>query len=104
MESLEGSVYKICIIESKTRFLWMTMASTKKVDGVLDQWLKDNIPGMRAQHGLNGFKFQTDNEEFNSKAYKDLVAASGGKQIPTHLRACLLLSGPGAPFEKLWPR
>ena len=57
MESLEGSVYKIGIIEAKTRFLWMTMAATKKVDGVLDQWLMDTIPWMRAQHGLKGFKF-----------------------------------------------
>ena len=46
----------------------MTMASSKNADGVLDQWLKDNIPWMRAQHGLKGFKFQTDNGEFNSKA------------------------------------
>ena len=43
--------------------------------------MKDNIPWMRAQHGLKGFKFQTDNGEFNSKACKDLVAASGGKLI-----------------------
>ena len=60
VESLE--VYKIGIIEAKTRFFRMTMASSKKVDGVLDQWLKDNIPWMRAQHGLKGFKFQTDKE------------------------------------------
>ena len=41
VESLEGSIYKIGIIEAKTRFLWTTMAATKKVDGVLDPWLKD---------------------------------------------------------------
>ena len=35
----------------------MTIAATKAVDGVLAQWLKDNIPWMRAQHGLKGFKF-----------------------------------------------
>ena len=29
VESLEGSVYKIGIIEAKTRFLWMTMAASK---------------------------------------------------------------------------
>ena len=82
------------------------MASTKKVDGVLDQCLKDNIPWMRAQHGLKGFKFQTDNGEFNSKAYKDLVAASGGKLItncPYSSRLCPLSSEPGGPSEK-WPR
>ena len=50
------------------------MATTKKVDGVLDQWLKDIIPWMMAQHGLTSFKFQTDNGEFNSKACNDLVA------------------------------
>ena len=33
------------------------------------------------QHELKGFKFQTDNGEFNSKACKDLVAAFGGKLI-----------------------
>ena len=44
VESLEGGVYEIGIIEAKTRFLWMTMAATKKLVGVLDQWLKDNIP------------------------------------------------------------
>ena len=44
MESLEGSAYKIGIIELKPRFLWMTMTLSKKVDGVLDQWLKDTIP------------------------------------------------------------
>ena len=48
------------------------------VDGVLEQWLKDIIPWMMAQHCLKEFKFQTDNGEFNSKACKDLVAASGG--------------------------
>ena len=82
MDSLEGSVSKIGIIEAKTRFLWMTMASSKKVDGVLDRWSNDNILWMRAQHGLKGFKFQTDNKEFNSKACKDLVAEFGGKLIP----------------------
>ena len=56
------------------------MASTKKVDGVLDQWFKDNIPWMRAQHGVKGFKFQNIGE-LNSKACKDLVAASVGKLI-----------------------
>ena len=76
-----GSVYKIGIIETNTRFLWMAMASTKKVDGVLDQRLKDDIPWMRAQRGLKGFKFQTDNGEFNNKTCKDLVAASRGKLI-----------------------
>ena len=29
VESMEGSMYKIGIIEAKTRFLWMTMASPK---------------------------------------------------------------------------
>ena len=53
----------------------------KKVDGVLDQWLKDNISWMRAQHRLKGFKFQTDNGEFNSEACKDLVASHWGKLI-----------------------
>ena len=78
---MEGSEYKIGIIKATTRFLWMTMASSKTVEGVLDQWLKDNIPWMRAQHGLKGFKFQPDNGEFNSKACKDLVAAHGGRLI-----------------------
>ena len=81
MESLEGSVYKIGIIEANTRFLWITMAASKKVDGVLDLWLKDNIPGMRAQLWLKGFKFQTDNGEFKSKACKDLVPSHRGKLI-----------------------
>ena len=75
MESLEGSIYKIGIIEAKT------MTSSKKVDGLLDQCLKDNIPWMRAQHDLKGFKFQADNGEFNSKACKDQVAAFGGTLI-----------------------
>ena len=57
------------------------MAATKKVDGVLEEWLKDTIPWMRAQHGHKGFKFQTDNGEFHSEACKDLVAAHGGRLI-----------------------
>ena len=40
----------------------ITVTSTKNVAEVLDRLLKDNIPWMRAQHGLKGFKFQTDNE------------------------------------------
>ena len=43
VESLEGSVYKIGVIEARTRFLWMAMDVTKKVDRVLEQWLKDMI-------------------------------------------------------------
>ena len=78
MESLEGSVYKIGITEAKTRFLWMTMVSSKKVDGLLDQWLKDN-------NWLKGVKFQTDNGEFNSKACKNLIDASGGKHYQLSL-------------------
>ena len=35
VESVEGSGHKIGVIEAKTRFLWMTMASSKKGDGVL---------------------------------------------------------------------
>ena len=42
---------------------------------------KDTFPWMRAQHGLKGVKFQTDNGEFNSKACKDLVARHEGKLI-----------------------
>ena len=34
---------------------------------------------MRVQHGLKGFKFQTENGEYNNIACKYLVAASGGK-------------------------
>ena len=75
VESLEGSVFKVGIIKAKTRFVWMTMASTKKLDGILDQWLKDVIPWMRVQHGLKRFMFQMDNGEFNSKACNYLVAA-----------------------------
>ena len=36
VESLEWGVYKIGIIEAKIRFLWMTLASSKKVDGVVE--------------------------------------------------------------------
>ena len=36
---------------------------------------------MRARHGLSGFKFQTDNGEFNSKVCKDQIAVFGGKLI-----------------------
>ena len=54
VESLEGSVNKIGIIKAKTRFLWMTLAASEKADGALDQWVKDEIPWMRAQHGLWG--------------------------------------------------
>ena len=36
---------------------------------------------MRAHNALLGFMFQTDNGEFNSKACRYLVAASGGKLI-----------------------
>ena len=81
MESLEGSVYKIGFIKARTRFLWMTMAATKKVDGVLGQWLRDTIRWMRAQHGLKVFEFLTDNGEFNSKACKNLVTMHGGRLI-----------------------
>ena len=70
--SLDGSVYKIGIIEAKTRFIWMTMADSKKVDGMLEQWLKDTT-WMRAQHGLKAFQFQTDNGEFASKKCRDLL-------------------------------
>ena len=57
--SLEGNVYKIGIVEAKSRYIWMTKAESKKVDGMLEQWLKDTIPWMRAQHGLKAFQFQT---------------------------------------------
>ena len=87
--SLEGSVYKIGIIEAKTRYLWMTMADSKKVDGMLDQWLKDTIPWLRAQHGLKSFQFQTDNGEFSSQKCRDLVAAQGGTLVTYK---CSLLS------------
>ena len=60
------------------------MALSKKVDGVLEQWPKDNIPRMRAQHGPKWFKFHTDNGKFNSKAYKDQVASSGGILITNY--------------------
>ena len=86
VESLEGSVYKIGIIEAMTLSLWMTILSSQKVDGVLDRRLKDSIPWMRAQHGLKDFKFQMDNGEFNSKPCKDLVAASGGTDHKLSLR------------------
>ena len=59
---MEGSVYKISSIDA----IWITIASSRKVDGVLEQWLKDNIPWIKAQHGLKGFKFETDNGELNS--------------------------------------
>ena len=78
-------------IEAKTWFLWMTMAVSMKVGGVLDQWLNDNIPWTRAQHGLKGFKFQTDRGEFSSEAYKDLVVSHGANSsptVPTHPRRC----------------
>ena len=87
VESLEGSVNKIATIEAKTRFLWMNVASSKKAGGVLEQWLKDTIPWMRAQHGLKGFKSQNDNGEFNREACKDLVAASGGELITNCLHS-----------------
>ena len=32
---------------------------------------------MGAQHGLKGFKFKINNDEFNSKSCKESVAASG---------------------------
>ena len=67
-----------------TRFLWITMmASSKKVDGILDQWLKDNIPWMRARHGLKGFKFQMDNGELNSifETRKQLIYLSCGYML-----------------------
>ena len=54
------------------------MAESKKVDGMLEQWLKDAIPWMRAQHGLKTFQFQTDNDEFASRKCRDLVAEQGG--------------------------
>ena len=71
-------MYKIGIIEAKTRFFWMTMTSSKNVDGVLELLLKDNFPWMRAQHGLKGFKFQADNGETDRNVCKALVAALGG--------------------------
>ena len=46
------------------------MAASKKVDGMLDQWL-------RAQLGLKAFQFQTDNKDFASGRCRDLVAAQG---------------------------
>ena len=43
---------------------------------------------MKTQHGLKGFKFQTDNKEYKSKVRKDQVAHSGGLLITvcTYLR------------------
>ena len=64
--SLEGSVYNSGIVETKTRDLWMTIAESKKVDRMLEQWLKDTIPWMRAQHGLKAFQFQTHNDKFGT--------------------------------------
>ena len=75
---MDGSLYKIGIIEAKMRYIWMTIADCKKVDGLLEQWLKDTIPWTRAQHGLKAFLFQTDNGEFASKSCRDLVATQGG--------------------------
>ena len=48
------------------------------MDGIGEQWLKDTIPWMRAQHGIKVFKLQIGNGKFNSKAYTDLEATSGG--------------------------
>ena len=65
------------------------MTSSKKVDGMLEQWPVDTILWIRAHRGLKEFKFQTDHGEFNSKACKNLVTASGGNglpTVPTHLR------------------
>ena len=61
VESLKRSIYKIGIFDAMTRFLWTNKVSSNKVDGVLEQWLKDTISWMRVQGGLKGSKFQTDN-------------------------------------------
>ena len=54
---------------------------------MLKQWLKKFIPWIMAPHGLKGFRIQTDIGEFNSKACRDLVAASAQS-----------LSGPEGPL------
>ena len=38
--SLEGSFYRIGIIETKPRYIWMTMDESKKVNGMLEQGLR----------------------------------------------------------------
>ena len=40
------------------------MTENKKVDDILEQWLKDTISWIRAQHGLNTFEFQAENGIF----------------------------------------
>ena len=34
--SLDGNVYEVGILETKPRYIWMTMAESKNVDGVLN--------------------------------------------------------------------
>ena len=44
MASLQGSMYKIGIIEATSKYLWLVTSDSKKVNVVLDSWLKTNIP------------------------------------------------------------
>ena len=55
--SLQGSVYKIGIVEATSKYLWLFMSDSKKVNEMLDSWLKTNIPMFLATHGMVTFKF-----------------------------------------------
>ena len=80
--SLEENVYKIGIIEAITRYIWMTMAESKKVYGMLEQWLKDTIPWMRAQRELKAFQIQTDNGEFSNRVPPARAKRAGIRMSP----------------------
>ena len=52
------------------------MTLSKNVNGVLEQWLENTIPWMRARHGLKMFKFKTKNNKFNDKVCRELISVS----------------------------
>ena len=73
MASLQGSVYKIGIIDATTKNLWMKISSSKDVGDILDKWIRSAIPEMRSVHKMVNYQFQTDDGEFKSERCRDAI-------------------------------
>ena len=52
------------------------MSDSKKVNEVLDFWLKANISRFQAAHGMVTFELQTYKEDFKNAKCRDLVMVS----------------------------
>ena len=65
--SPQGSVYKIWIIFTATKYLWMYMSPSKKIRDILNKWIRSATPVMRYVQGMVSYWFQTDDGEFRAR-------------------------------------